>query len=481
VDDRLSIVPPKPYAVPLAKKLNYGRFKALVEKSPYFSTYFPYNKNVESSLLFPRRIGVTPVSGEETAIIGQNVFGGVIDEINYMERTANSKKSVEGGDFDQANALYDSIVRRRKSRFNIKGSLPGVLCIVSSKRYPGQFTDVKEEQVREEIKKTGSSKVYIYDKRIWDIVPDSKISDDWFRVFVGTLTDSPRILEDDEESPSGDPAHVMKIPLEYRTDFERDIMNALREIAGVSTLARYPYFTNASKVAAAFKPIKSVLSRQRCVFDHADVELDISHVVNPNIYRWAHIDLAISGDSAGLAIGHVPSFTKPIVGTTETMPRIHYDALLEIAPPINGEINFGQIRKILYNLRDMGLHIRWVTLDSFQSRDTIQILRTKGFQTGLISLDRDNVGYDILKSAIYEDRVSAPKHTKCQLELTSLEKDILKAKVDHPVMGSKDVSDAMAGVARGLTLCTEIWLANGIAPYEVPDRVLELSKRTPLG
>lgn len=151
----------------LAKGVDYNRFRSMVQTCPYFREKFPYDKNVDSKLVFPNRIEVHPVSGAETAAIGQNVIGGIIDELNYMAVIAKSKQSVDAGNYDQAVALYNSIARRRKSRFMEKGKLPGILCLVSSKRYPGQFTDTKELEAKED------PTIYVYDKRVWELKPDA--------------------------------------------------------------------------------------------------------------------------------------------------------------------------------------------------------------------------------------------------------------------------------------------------------------------
>ncbi len=75
-----------------------------------------------------------------------------MDEVNFMEVTEQSQKAADGGEYNQAIALYDSLSRRRKSRFMKKGKLPGVFCLVSSKRYPGQFTDIKTEEAKDKSK-----------------------------------------------------------------------------------------------------------------------------------------------------------------------------------------------------------------------------------------------------------------------------------------------------------------------------------------
>ena len=456
----------------LSKEVDYHRFRELVHMSPYFSRIFPYDSDKESTLYFPRRIIVKPVSGEQTAAIGQNVFGGVIDEINYMQKVDKSRQSIDGGSYDQAKALYNSIARRRQSRFMQGGTIPGLLCLVSSKRYPGQFTDVKFEEAAKDRKEFGASRIYCYDKRTWEVVPEDRYTGEWFKLFLGDLTRQPRVLSDAEEVPVADEDLVMLVPIEYKRNFEVDIMDAIREIAGVSTLARHPYFVNNARVSEGFGTTKSILSRDRVNFDIEKLAFRKEYFVdlgNTGLHsRYCHVDLAITGDSAGLAIGYVRDFAIVDRGeTAEMMPNIVYDCLLEIVPPNNGEIEFSMIRELLYDLRSAGLPIQWVSFDSYQSRDSLQVLRSQGFQTGLISLDKDNIGYDILKSAFNDGRISAPMHDVCIRELFSLEKDPATGKIDHPVGGSKDVSDAMAGVAVGLTTRREVWAHHGVPTYTV--------------
>ena len=53
----------------------------------------------------------------------------------------------------------------------VQGKIPGLLCLVSSRRYPGQFTDVKEAEAKKEIDMTDKSTIYVYDKKAWEIKP----------------------------------------------------------------------------------------------------------------------------------------------------------------------------------------------------------------------------------------------------------------------------------------------------------------------
>lgn len=450
-------------AAHLAKDISFDRFRARLDESQYFQTKFPYNKDLKSVIAFPKRIIVKAVSGSDKAAISQNVFGGVIDEVNFMAVIKGSTKSIDGGVFDQAQALYDSIRRRRESRFMNQGELPGILFLVSSKRYPGQFTDRKAEEARREKMMKGKTGIYIYDKRIWDVQPH-KFSSDRFKVFTGDQSRQPFLYKPDEKPRAEDEHLVLEVPLEYRMSFEMDILGSLRDIGGTSTLALHPFIMDTSKVASCFGTIESVISRESCDFTTTHLEIYPELFKYPDEPRFVHIDLAYRGDSAGVACAHIQHFQQ-IHRTpeyAEVLPVIGFDFVLEVLPPRGGEIVFAKIRMLIVKLRDLGLNIRWVTLDSFQSRDTIQILRTAHFMTGLQSVDTTALPYTILKSAFMDLRVRAPTHPRAQGELIQLEQDERTGKIDHPPDGSKDCSDAMAGAAYGVATRRDIWARHDV-------------------
>lgn len=467
----------------LAKAVDYSRFRAMIEKAPYFARVFPFDRAILSELRFRNRIIVKPVSGQHTAAIGQNVIGGLLDEMNFMAVIEKSKLATDGGVYDQAISNYDAIVRRRKSRFMKEGALPGILCLVSSKRYPGQFTDIKIREQQEEITKYGSSTIYVYDKTTWDVLPEERFSGKWFHVFTGTDTRTPRILYADEEVETAiaeNSSTVKKIPFEYLIDFERDIMNAMRDIAGVSTLARHPFFMNLEKVSEAFGKTHNLLSKIKCSLTPGDLVEAYKTFRNPVSPRFAHIDLAVTGDSAGLVIGHVEKFVQVRRGDSfEIMPHFVIDVVLEVPPPPGGEILFHRIREVLYTLRDsIRMPIHWVTFDSYQSRDSMQILRQKGFATGMQSIDTSNDPYDFLKAAFYDDRIEVPDCLKLRKELAGLEKDVKTDKVDHNPHGSKDISDALAGVVYGLTMRREVWAHFGVNVRAIPSWLVNRNIKT---
>jgi len=609
----------------LSKSVDYDRFRAMIDNSPFFRRDFPYNRSLESRMEFPRRIIVEPLSGDPSAAIGKNVFGGVMDEClvgdslvstpagpvridslvagdavygvedgqvvrdrveasrytglkdvlevefdngsrlvgtashplltstgwvglgdlrvgqevhcagtersgglrgceevrrggesgvhgldrarvvfvrklghrqvynietrrthtyvangvvvhncNYMAVVERSKAGDENGFYDQALALYRSISRRRESRFMRRGTVPGMLCLVSSKKYPGEFTDKKIEEARR------NDKIFVFDKKLWEVKPEGTFSERWFWVFRGDESRRPRILEDDEyeELAEDDRDMCERIPTDYRHAFEEDLMAALRDIGGVSTLAVHPFIQDRESVAACFGTSPRILSREWCDFRGTKVQIYPKRMRHLSEPRFAHVDLGLSSDSAGVAVGHVPGFVHVRRGQeVETLPVVEYDVLLEVRPPRGGEVSFEKIRELLYALCDLGCPVKWVTYDSWQSRDSLQILSQKGFSTGVQSVDATTQPYDVLKQALYDRRVQAPPHAKAEKEIVSLERDFKRNKIDHPPNFSKDVADAMAGVAFGLVRQREVWLRHEVGLEHMPASILEQVQR----
>jgi hypothetical protein len=444
----------------LAESIDYGRFRTMIEGSPYFEHHFQFRKSLGSEMVFPKNIIVRPLSGNVNAAIGSNIFGGIIDEVNFMAVVEQSKNAADGGTFDQANEMYNSIVRRRKSRFmTAGGQLPGVLCLVSSKRYPGEFTDRKQAEALDEIACTGKTRIFIYDRRLWEIKPEGTYGKERFKLFLGDVARKPRILGHEAEVAAEDAHLVMEVPEEFRSEFTRDILSAIRDIAGSATFALHPFIVNMQAVSNAFGKRQSVLSVETTDFVTSRPSIYPNRIIRPEEPRMAHVDLGFTGDSAGVAVGWVDGFARVprSDNTHELMPQINLDLILEIRPPRGGEIEFENIRRLFYKLREQGMNLKWISFDSFQSLDSIQILRQEGFSTGRQSMDKTSLPYDVAKTAFYDGRVEAPGHAKALSEIVRLERDPQSGRIDHPPNFSKDCADAVAGVVYGLTYRREIW------------------------
>ena len=71
----------------------------------------------------------------------------------------------------------------------------------------------------------------------------------------------------------------------------------------------------------------------------------------------------------------------------------------------------------------------------------------EGFDATIVSLDKNNDGYNTYKRAIIEGRHALCNHELLKRETRELQS--VRGKVNHPRGGSKDLSDAVAGATYG--------------------------------
>lgn len=456
-----------------AKRAVFDELGKFIHGSPFFNEIYPYDKRIASSMYFrEHHVQILPVSSSDTGAISMNVIGGMLDEVNFMERVKNSKNANadETGEYDQAKTLYLTLSKRRRSRFMHKGKLPGTLFLVSSSRYPDDFTEIK---AAEAVMQGGTDpEIFVLSKSLWEGRGRDKYKDEEFRVLVGNERQRPRILGHDEVV--GDPdANIISVPEDLRSEFEKDIGGAIRDFAGLTTLASRPFIQNRESLFECMALADQYDYQSVIPLQEIDLEVSQPFILPERVrddvkqMRVAHIDLATTRDSAGVAVGHIAG-TKTIERVqaetgqriVEVLPVIAYDCILRVLPPRDGEIDFAKIRQIIYDLRDKhGLPIKVVTTDGFQSVDFRQILAKKGFVTEYISLDRTTQPYRTLRDALYDKRVLLPRHQTLIKELTELEyvQNGAKEKVDHKPRGSKDVADAVCGVAAFLLTRRQTW------------------------
>jgi hypothetical protein len=179
----------------------------------------------------------------------------------------------------------------------------------------------------------------------------------------------------------------------------------------------------------------------------------------------AHVDLSLSRDCTGLAIGYVHRSTI-IAG--EIKPVIVVDLMLELRAPAGAQIDFQEVRNLIYAVRDRGFPITFVTFDGYMSADSIQQFNKRRIEAGVLSVDRDLVSYNTLKECVHEGRLDYYQYQPFYDCVRSLV--LVKGKkVDHVKAGKKDVTDAVAAICRTLT---ERWAtyhppvaARILAPY----------------
>ncbi|RLG72344.1 MAG: hypothetical protein DRO11_02450 [Methanobacteriota archaeon] len=452
----------------LAKTVMMSAVGDKLNLSPYFHEHFWPERGgkVQGELVsFPRNIELSIASCNSERALGKTVFGGAMDEVNFME----SRKQVVSGrtrdlteaHFDRAEKVYASLTRRIKSRFQSAGSdIPGMFILASSATTEGSFV---RRRIRDSV---NTPDVFVREYAAWD-VKESKYLSKRFRVLVGSSSLRSRVLADDEVIDEvwlrDNEVFVIDVPDEYREDFDRDLEGAIRDIAGVPTNAITPYIHRT-------EAIDECIDRERNhPFTTHDWQIDQSGdfywdqlsrqgernlrggftekvwtpILNPEAARWVHIDIGLSGDSLGLAMGHVARRVEVVRRNRDTMeeysdkaPSLVIDFMLKVSPPVGDQIFLAEVRRLVYELQAHGFKIRGFSCDSFQSADTIQQMKQHGVaRSTVVSTDRTTVPYDTLKTALYEKRISFYEYNPFLTELRSLEYDSLRGKIDHPLSG----------------------------------------------
>lgn len=412
-----------------------------------------------------KNMGLQPTY--KVCVPGYEVFvadGAVVHNTNFMP-IVEVRKSVgakSAGVYDKAASLYNAMIRRMKSRFLRHGRLPGKMFSLSSAQYPNDFI---ERKVRQAL-----SDMTIFARRyaLWDVKRE-QFSTQTFQVEVGTDLSGSRVLYPGD-NPTG---KVIEVPVDFRPDFEKDCDGSLRDIAGISTLTVDQFIKDFEKVVACVNEQRhhAFTKETTTLEDGAKLRLGTLLKENPQNPRWkpvlinnpeslrvVHIDPSLSRDATGIAVGHISDMVRVVRrqedGTekVEWAPFILYDLLLRVVPPRHREIQYDRIRDIIYRLQEIGMRIGFVSMDSFQTAEMRQQLTRRRIPNDILSVDRTTEPYEILKAAFYEKRIDLYPYPIVTKELRQLEHDRLKGKIDHPEHGSKDVSDAMAGVAYILTL-----------------------------
>lgn len=448
----------------------YFKLRGHIDNSPYFRNDFPRSKKIDSQVDFERTTGklikVIPGS-QELHALGLDLFSFSMDEVNFMRAKADKDMGLMVG---QAYDLYNATRTRIVSRFiRPGGMIPGIMLLMSSRKAQTDFLE-------ERLKKIDRAVTYVSEYALWEVKDKSKFILPWFKVEVGDRIAASRILEKgDKPRPGG---KVLDIPGEYKKLFQEDIDQNLRDVAGIATFNISPLIRDRKSIIDAVR--KSVPKP----FDKKSVTLDILDDIqlaeywtmrtackilrgkyvprlNPGAPRFGHTDIGLTGDSAGIAMGHVSGMVRvervKDDGTValEENPFIIIDFMLRITPPPGSEIELSKIRAFWFYILKFYPLLR-VTFDGFQSADSMQILKKrKKMEAGLLSIDKTDTPYLSLRSAHFDRRIAMYDYLPYQDEVLDLERIAIKGKkpkVDHPtrtskgVRGSKDVSDAVAGV-----------------------------------
>lgn len=427
-----------------AKEVLFGDVFARINHSPWFKK-FPPDPKITTQIRFDKDIWVVPGDSTETTFEGYNILGGFIDEMDSQKVTEKKDYAEEG---------YNTIHTRITSRFQKRG----LLILIGQMKKSMGFAARKFREFSEEGKAGGAyaKKMAIWESLGWHkfLKPDGTRDSFWYD------TKRKQLVPDLALDLIGR-ENLLEIPNAYRKDFQNNPEKALRDHAGIPPIVGAAFISMVDRVEACRDRWHA-----RFGVDESPVEPNAAKPIfkpwfsaTDTLKRAMHVDIGLTSDALGMAMGHVREL-KEVDG--ELKPVIVFDCLMRIKALPGRQIQLSEMRQIIYYLRDeLGFRIKKVTLDGFESTDTMQQLTKKRIIGEYLSIDRNILPYHDLREAIYEGRCEFPKFMtyvrhgdveKQEIAVTELLQLIegTNAKIDHPDGGSKDVSDAMAGVCTTL-------------------------------
>lgn len=418
-----------------------------IDTSPYFCETHPRQAPPKSIIKIPsKKIEVHLGSLGEHAL-GDNMYGFAVDEANFFKQQTGSTPDKD--DQTRAHELYKQSKRRQTSRF---GKAPGLITLISSQRTHTSFLEEREERGKID------NSIHTSKFSLWEVKPPDMYCGATFDVLIGDGRIASRILDEGEIPPKG--YEVIRVPVEYWTEFDEDCEEALRDIAGKAVTGRGFFFplrerlhlcVDRKRTHPFTKEVISALSSETLDSDLMEY-LEVGKLFKtsrsrsvPLVNAWAsrvgHVDIGLVDDALGLAVGHM----------TDT-GQCYFDILLQVVPPKVGEVDLDAIVMFFKQLRRLGFHFSHLSYDQFQSKQSLQQLKKAGFNASKVSVGVAE--YKALRRFIYSGPTACSYYAYPPFlkELIELQRGPDGGDPDHPAKGSKDIIDAAAAVASVLSV-----------------------------
>lgn len=450
-----------------AKEVLFGDIKARVRTAEWFKNLetpwkakSAFDPEYRNQLRFPKDIWVIPGNSAETTFEGYNILGGILDEGDSHKVTENKDYAKEG---------WRTIKARVTSRFTdpSTGKHRGLLIAIGQMKAAEGFMANMKRAMHDANDKAllegGTADAKVVEMTIWESFGwESYRNAKSGKIEVFYFDTIRKIIVPEGPAKLVNSETIIPIPISYKNDFELDPVQALKDHAGIPPSVEDPFISAVDRVdeaqdkwvASHEKDYQPVGSRASAPTFDDRLQKDSPHP------RAIHVDIAYAahGDALGMAMGHIPKLVE-IDG--ELKPYIVFDFLLRIKPSGGQTLMLKDFRSIIRDMRDKRkFKIGVVTLDGFQSQDSLQLLQDSRFNAVYLSVDRNKGPYEDLREAIYERRIEFPKYMTylkngATETVNIAKKELIELsdtgrKIDHPHKGSKDVADAMAGVVHAL-------------------------------
>jgi len=434
---------------------------------------------------------------------GLDVIAALMDEVDNPEASEKHQKRVV--------EAFDSAYERLKSRFVYQGKCRGRFFLVASKQDKVSFLNTFIAKMQ------SSPVIRVVDMPQWEAQAGrrgQKYCGKGFMVSVGDPYHPPKIIEtrDQLKEVREKGFQTIIVPIEEKDVFQRNIVTALRDVAGISVshIRSTKLFPAESSIMECMdrtvpNPCKVITIK---VGLHDDINfakyVDFTRIQVPrNIPRFIHQDFSYSGngDATGLAMSCLRGWTernRELQDGTfkkEKLAVVETDFVLRIKAHPGDRIPQHKIRQFILDLRDVyKFNIMLCTFDlRVATEDGKQILERSGVECDYLSMDTNPQYYREFRNMVFEERWHTPFNPYLFFELKHLEDDLVKNRIDHPeevpeietledgsqrqvvLVGSKDCADAVAGSVISAIKNTEM-----PPDVEIMTNIINKMKPTPM-
>lgn len=465
-----------------ASELLLEPFVQILECSPYFKRVRTHQDLTEASaeevaeclhwttssptscLSFQNGVNYKIINGAGS-ILGQNIISAVISELTMFSENGWSDEKIY--------TFFTKLRKRIDSR--MKGNYYGRFIIDSQ---PNSLESPIDAWIWDNKTKKNKENLIISGER-WKFFPDEfpqaweTPRTDWkqpmnlkkdfvhaFPVFKGGDGQPPKVVETAAELETYQPVDIEWAPTlqitasgvkSMKDNAEESPINFLRDQCGIPSGAADRLIYNKDWIDHTFdnnlKNIYStIIAKAEDEPEHLiwnQVKDKFFHKIlgkyhfyyEPALPRVASIDLAVSGDTAGISISHVER--DPVRLDSQGNPlKVYVTDLVVPVIPKTGAINLDAFKFFILDLIRLGnMNIRHVSFDSFQSKAMMQALERAGLEVEYISVDKNNSPYLSLVDYVIHKRYYCGKSIMVKNNLLSLQMVKRKTsgtmKIDH--------------------------------------------------
>ena len=445
----------------LASGVAFREFNDTLKMSPWFNDHGSFSQSERNFYYIPEGGKVVIDFGSDAAHgLGQQVFVGFMDEMNFSRAGVKDVNKAK----QHMKDLYNTISARVKGTFRMGGEVYGKIFAVSSKRSDSDFM---EAYVQDQIAAGHGYHMYVSDAPQWEVLPPSMFTPEKFYIAVGDRYKKGFVIPDNQCFPEAleelrqQGYTILTPPMDMKSDFVSDFDIALRDLAGISVPGAMSFITQdqiSQCIGARRNPFYSDILQIGTNDDYTIEEFFHLNEVDKRFLsmpHYLHLDLSLNDDKTGISDVCISGRkdVKDKDGRVVAMPTFTHIFSVSIKAPRGSNIAYDKITTFILWLRKVGFNIRGISRDQFQSEYMAQLLESKGFgKVPKISLDRTPDGYTALRSTLSEKRIDLLHVELLEQEMIHLQRDSVSGKIDHPVGGSKDLSDTLAGSVWNATL-----------------------------